>query len=187
MKTIGPEGFNEDKSPLTIAAIVYAGHGSSNQLLADFARHLQASGWRVRGVIQDHLPPDRGVKWQKVLVDLDDNRQFPISQRLGPGSVSCSIDPGGVAAASIALRRGLNEDTDIAVANRFGELEANGGGLAAEMLALMENRVPLLTMVSEKYLDDWRRFTGGAATELPAQREALESWFAALHLKARSA
>lgn len=184
MKTTGTEGLAGQKSRLAVAAIVYAKHGSANNLLADFARDLRRRGWRVRGVIQDQLPPETGVKWRKVLVDLDDDQRFPISQRLGPGSVSCSIDPGGVAAASVALRRCLTEDTDLVVANRFGELEAGGGGLSSEMLAVMEQRIPLLTVVSEKYLEQWRRFTGGTATELPGQLEALEAWFTSLNLSA---
>ena len=90
------------------------------------------------------------------------------------------MTPGGVAAASIALRRALAEGADLGVANRFGGLEARGEGFADEMLALMANGIPLLTVVADKYLDDWLRFTGNAATELPPQREAVEAWFAGL-------
>jgi hypothetical protein len=163
-----------------VAAIVHSRHGSADRVLADFARQLRARGRRVQGVVQEYAARDERGARRKVLVDLEDGSRFPISQDLGAGSVACSLDPGGVAAASGALRRGLAERAELVIANRFGELEAAGGGFAAEMLALMASGVPLLTVVAEKYLPEWRRFTGNAAVELPPQRESLEAWFANL-------
>ncbi len=46
------------------------------------------------------------------------------------------------------------------------------------MLALMSENRPLLTVVNDDYLRDWRWFTGGAAAELPPSLPALEAWFA---------
>ncbi|THF62583.1 DUF2478 domain-containing protein [Pseudothauera rhizosphaerae] len=157
------------------AAIVHAHHASVDGLLADFAFGLRKRGWRVCGIVQQH----RGeAKEDTVLVDLDHGLSFPLFQKLGAGSTSCSVDPGGVAAASIALRRALDEGADLAIANRFGALEAAGGGFAAEMLALMSEGRPLLTVVADDWLRDWRWFTGGCGSELPASPPALEEWFA---------
>ena len=116
-----------------------------------------------------------------VLRDLDDSQRFTISQNLGAGSVSCCVDPRGVVAAGIVLRRALAERADLVVVNRFGELEAAGGGFSAEMLALMAEGIPLLTIVADKHLEAWRHFCGGAALLIPPRLEALEAWFAALH------
>ena len=185
--TSSTEAFAAAQRKPGIAAIVSAEHGTADNLLAEFARHLRRGGWRVRGVIQDHTPAENNAERQKILVDLDGDTRFVISQRLGQGSVACNLDPGGVAAASVVLRRCLTEGADLVIANRFGELEAGGGGFAAEMLALMAKEVPLLTVVADKYLDDWRRFTGGSAAELPARREALEIWFSSLFLAAQGA
>jgi nucleoside-triphosphatase THEP1 len=170
-----------------VAAIVHSAHGSADRLLLDFAHHLRERGLRVRGLVQDNVVHDNGCGRQMILVDLEDGKRFLISQDLGPGSVACCVDPGGVAAASVALRRGLTEHADLVIANRFGELEAGNSGLAAEMLALMAGGIPLLTVVSDRYLDDWRRFSGNAATELPPQREALQAWFDSLLLQRKTA
>lgn len=164
-----------------VAAIVSAVNGSANGLLTDFARTLRASGWRVKGLVQDSTFDVGTHQRQMALVDLDDGRRFSISQNLGPGSRSCCIDPGGVSAASAALRRALTEGADLVIANRFGELEAGGSGLASEMLALMADGIPLLTVVGNRYLENWRRFTGNAADELPAHVEALANWFGNLY------
>ena len=55
------------------------------------------------------------------------------------------------------------------------ELEAAGGGFAAELLELMAAGVPLLTVVSPRFQDDWRRYTGGASL-LPADDDAVRAW-----------
>lgn len=166
------------KENSSIAAIVHAGHGIADGLLADFAADLQRGGWRVRGLVQQF----RGSREKSatMLVDLGDGQCFPLFQNLGAGSASCSLDQTSVAAASIALRRAIGDQANLAVANRFGALEAGGGGLAAEMLAVMSEEIPLLTVVSELFLDDWRCFTGGIGTELAPQRDALEAWFAGI-------
>lgn len=173
----------DDNERLAVAVIVRTEHDSADEMLADFANNLRGRGWRVQGVVQTNTVNGDDCAREMFLVDLEDGNRFLISQNLGPGSVSCSIDPVGVAAASVALRRGLADGADLVIANRFGGLEATGGGFAAEMLGLMAYGVPLLTVVSQRYLDDWRRFTGDAATELPPQRDALEAWFADLNLK----
>lgn len=161
-----------------IAAVVHADDGGVDTLLADFAADLRQAGWRVRGLVQP--PREPGREKQMVLVDLDTRVRYDISQPLGPGACGCSLDPAGVAAASAVLRRALAEGADLVLANRFGTLEAGGNGLAAEMLALMIEPVPLLTVVNRRYLAAWRAFTGGMGVELPPRPEALRAWFADL-------
>ena len=169
---------------IAAAAIVHAAHDAADVLLADYARELRRRGLRVHGVIKEYAAPSQACARPMVIIDLDGDRRFSISQDLGPGSTACCLDPAGIAAASVVLRRGLEERADLVIANRFGELEAGGSGFAGEMLALMANGVPLLTVVAEKYLDHWRRFTGNAASELPPERAALEAWFEAVRAHA---
>jgi hypothetical protein len=165
-------------SPLAAAAIVHAHHDETDRLLADFALSLRERGWKVCGVVQQQC--GGGGKENIQRIDLDSGASFPLCQRLGSGSTSCSLDAGGVAAASVALRRALQDGADLAIANRFGALEASGSGFAAEMLALMSENRPLLTVVNDDYLLDWRWFTGGGAVELPPSLPALEAWFAGI-------
>jgi hypothetical protein len=161
-----------------IAAIVDDDHSAVDDLLAGFARRLQREGRRVRGLVQ-HSRPGNGEE-ETVLLDLESGACFPLFQDLGPGSVSCRVDPGGVAAASVVLRRALEERAELVIANRFGALEAAGGGLAGDMLAVMSARIPLLTVVTNLYLADWRRFSGNLAVDLPARLDVLEAWFSGL-------
>lgn len=160
-----------------IAAIVHGGRGTVDVLLADFAFSLAASGVRVHGLVQQAQGPGKA---ETMLVDVRTSERYPLFQNLGSASSACSLDSGSIATASAVLRQALAARPDLVVVNRFGGLEANGGGFAAEMLALMADGIPLITVVADEYQLDWRFFTGRAGVELPARDEALRAWFAAL-------
>jgi len=161
------------------AAVLHAGNSEGDALIRQFCAQLQASGWKVRGLLplrgkdpQGHLP--------MLISDIRDGRSFAISQALGPGSHACSLDPGALAQASGVLREALHERPDLVIVNRFGAVEAAGRGFASEMLALMSEGIPLLTLVSPQYQADWQRFVGTEECLLPLSEEALLSWADAL-------
>lgn len=167
-----------------VAAIIHAHGDAVDELLARFAVDLRDSGWEVRGLV--HCSRGAG-KEHAALMDVASGECYPLFQRLGSGSTACSLDPGSIAAASLSLREALGCGADLALANRFGALEAGGGGLADEMLALMSEYRPLLTVVNEAQLSAWRRFTGGYGSELIPARWALEEWFFMLKYGSRPA
>lgn len=161
-----------------IAALIADANADADRLLLDFARQLEQSGYRARGLVQQKCHAEAGCAvW---LQDVDNGESYPISQRLGSHSTSCQIDTGGMAEASIVMRRISEDNTDLAIFNRFTGLEAKGEGFAQEMLNLMSQGIPVITIVSPRHLPAWRHFTGGLACELPAEASVLERWFAAL-------
>lgn len=160
-----------------IAAIVHADRRAADVLVGEFATDLIRAGRDVHGLIQWR---PTGGKPGSVLIDLKSGEHHRLFMELGAGSASCSVDTGNLAHASHALRRALEARADLAIANRFGPLEAAGAGLAAEMLAVMAEGIPFLTIVADDYLPAWRHFTGGMSIELPADRAALEAWFSGL-------
>lgn len=161
-----------------MAAIVHGdAFAGADALLAAFAQSLQQCGWRVGGVVHERRTNAQGRKGM-FLTDITTGREFCISQDLGPQSHACCIDPAGVAQASAVLRQALADGVDLAIVNRFGALEAQGGGFAAEMLALAQADIPCVTVVAEKHFDAWQAFTGGMAVRLPAHLQALCDWSA---------
>ncbi len=171
------DDLDPDSVPtLRVAAIVHSDRGSADVLLAQLAASLRERGRKVSGLLQEKTG---NGKTGTVLVDLEEGTRYPLFQDLGPGSTSCSVDASALSAASAVLRRALGTKPDLVFVNRFGELETKGGGLAAEMLALMAEGVPLIMVVADDNLPAWRRFTEGAGTELPPSLDALEGWLAA--------
>ncbi len=160
----------------TIAALVPADGENADQVLHAFIAGLQHDGLRVRGLAQEFCSTEHGCS--VTLVDLATGERYGISQNLGRLSASCTVDPQGLAEASIVLRRIAEDGADLAVFNRFSGMEAGGEGFANEMLEIMSRGIPTLVIVREKWLPAWREFTGGLACELRPDAELLAAWFA---------
>lgn len=164
-----------------LAAIVCASDLADSDavdaLVLGFCQGLQRAGWRVGGLVQRRLPAPGGGKPLLELQDVRTGQLWPISQRLGILSRACSLDTCALAQASGVLRQALADGVQLAVTNRFGELEAAGGGFAAELAALAGAGIPVLTVTGRKHVQAWRCFTGGLGAELPAQPAALHAWF----------
>jgi hypothetical protein len=168
------------------AAIVDDGRVDVDALLATVARDGQRSGRRVHGLLMTRV--GGGCAGDMVLIDIATGERYLVSQPLGPGSTACRADPQGFARASVVLREALAQSPDLVVCNRFGGLEAEGGGFAAELLALMAQGVPLLTSVAQRNREAWLRFSGGAPL-LPAETAAVAAWVdraLAVHAGART-
>lgn len=162
--------------PPAVAAIHHDGSGTVDAALATFVARQRRAGRRVLGLLMSHRPAEAGCRAAMVLVDIDSGDEYLVSQPLGGGSQACSADPQGFASASQVLRQALGRQADLVVSNRFGSLEAENGGFAAELLALMAEGVPVLTVVSTRHLDAWRRFSGGAPV-LPNDPDVWTAWF----------
>lgn len=158
-------------------ATIVAATGSADALLRDFVADLRRRGVRVRGLLQESHADDSCC--QHSLIDIEDGRRYPISQQLGSQSNACSLDTAALAEATAVMRRIADEGADLAIFNRYAKLESHGEGFAAEMLQVMSNGIPVLTVTSPTHLESWRHFTGGIARELPPDAAALNDWFAA--------
>lgn len=168
----------DDTAPV-IAALVPAPGQDADEIMRAFVATLRNDGVVVRGLLQQACPDEAGCKFS--LVDIETGQRYPISQNLGSQSTACTLDPAGLADATIVMRRIAAEGADLVVFNRFSGLEADGDGFAAEMLDIMSRGIPVITIVQQKWLPTWRHFTGGLACELPADAAALADWFAPLH------
>jgi uncharacterized protein (DUF4213/DUF364 family) len=163
--------------PPAIGAIVYGPDHPPEKLLADFAAELAARGFRVGGLTQETRSGDDGCKCRMEVTELDTGRRLSLSQDLGDGSSSCSLDPAALAEASGALRRAVAAGVDLLFVNKFSKAEKAGRGLAAEMLDAMVAGVPLLTAIPGVFIEDWVRFTGGRGDVLMPTRRALWRWW----------
>lgn len=167
----------------TLAAIDHDGSVDVDALLAQVVAHARGRGWRVQGL--ERVPGDdcTDCRSTMLLADVDTKQTFQVSQDLGPGSTGCRADPAGFAQASAVLRRALAEAPDLVVINRFGSLEAEGGGFRAELLDLLAEGIPVLTIAARRHREAWDRFSDGAPV-LPARLEAVLGWLESAGLRA---
>lgn len=160
-----------------IGAIVYPPDRPPEALMRDFAAELTARGFRLGGLVQETDFGEDNCKCRMEVVELDSGRRVSISQELGAGSGSCSLDPAALAEASGAVRRAIAHRVDLLIVNKFAKAERAGRGLAAEMLAAMAEGVPLLTALPAAMVGDWTAFTGGRGQLLMPAPEALWRWW----------
>ena len=171
--------------PVRLLALVQADTGSSDTeadaLQRAWVLQLQHSGLRVGGVLQRCSTWPSGCKRMQLL-DVGSPQVFDISQDLGSAAKGCCLDPAGVVEASSVLRQALAEGVDVVVTNRFGGLEAQGSGFVAEIAALVEAGIPVMTIVAPQHLPAWRALTGSMGQELvmPQKVQALDDWLASL-------
>lgn len=164
-----------DEPTARAAVILDDGSADVDALLAAFAAAQQRAGRRVRGLVMTRPGGDDVCGGAMVLVDVATGDQYLASQALGRGSSACRTDPQGFARASRVLREALAQAPDLVICNRFAGMEAEGEGFAEELLALMVQGVPLLTVVAPRHLERWQRFSGGTPVLLP-QPEAWQRW-----------
>ncbi len=161
------------------AAVVFRPDEHDRQALAEFARELADSGCRLAGVVQEAFFDDQGRRTRIDSVDLATGDRVMINQpsRGWPDSADCTLDTAALAAAGAPLRRALGDRPDLVIAEKFGEQEENGAGLVDDILNVIAEGLPILVLVPEPALVSWRELTGGEATELPCEADALKRWW----------
>ena len=160
-----------------IAAVVYKPTDNIEALLARAAHALTARGVRLGGVLQHDIPTVIEDPCAMQLENLETGESIPLSQDLGRGSVSCRVDPDALARGSVAVRGALERGVDLVIINKFGAQEVSGAGLRDEMGETVLAGVPLLTAVGERFLPEWRAFTGGECALLLPTLEAILQWW----------
>lgn len=167
-------------SPSLLAAVVYGPEDDCDQMLADFAHGLAASGVAVAGLVQINGADASCESMDMELEDLDTGRRINICQELGSGSAgSCRLDPTGLAEAAGALKAALGKPLDLVVINKFGRMESEGLGLIAEIGEAVAAGQPLVIGVPRRFASAWDAFACGMDDKLACHKEALATWWAA--------
>lgn len=168
---------NELTDTLPVAAIVHEERGQADVLIARMVEQLRDAGHNVLGIMKEPALNDPGTcKQDMILIDIERGDRYNISQDLGACSEGCTLDPSVVTEASVVLRRALAAKPDLIVVNRFGKLEMIGSGFHAEMIAIIEAGIPVITAVSVDHFPAWEEFTGGCAVNLPPEQTAITDW-----------
>ncbi len=161
------------------AAVVFRQDKHDRQALADFARELVDSGCSLGGMVQEAFFDDQGRRTRIDSVDLATGDRVTINQPSSTRSdgTGCTLDTAALADASAPLRRALIDRPDLIVAEKYGEQEQSGAGLADDILAVMADGLPILVLVAEPALACWRELTGGETAEVQCEADALRSWW----------
>ena len=164
-----------DPAVKTIAAV----QGANGAVVQGIFRELIArwqSAHRIVGVVEEGYGlPDR-MRGAGHLKSIKDGSQHPIFQDLGSGA-SCQVDAAGATSACSAVQHDIAAGCDLVLLSKFGRLESERRGLMPALFSAIDKAVPVLIFVPAKFETAWREIADPLYIVLPADIDAIESWW----------
>ena len=158
-----------------IAALIYREEGDDElRTLWQAVRQLRDRGVSIKGLL--NKTDAQGGKMRDRVCSLTDSREYAIMYDGGCTEDTCKLDPRGLAASSEVIREALQSPPDILVFNKFGHAESEGSGLIDEYAQAVAAGIPVISLLQDKYLPQWREFTDGMGTELENGLQGVLDW-----------
>jgi hypothetical protein len=161
-----------------IAAVVYADGAHPDHLLRRTVGPLRDAGLPLAGILQvEQERPADGHPCDMLLEELAGGAVVAIAEHRGRHARGCRLDVAVLAELAEAVQSSLQADEPrLLVINKFGKIEADGGGLRAAIGDAVALGIPVLIGVPLRNLESWRAFTGDLATELAPDAAAIGRW-----------
>jgi nucleoside-triphosphatase THEP1 len=173
---------------LAIAAIVYSDSVYPDRIIARAIEPLRAAGLPLAGALQVEPVAVGRHPCDMLLEDLASGEVHAIAEHRGSEARGCRLDVGLLTEIGEAVLHSLHDEQPrLLVVNKFGKIEADGGGLRQAVAEAVDLGVPVLVGVPARNLDRWRAFAGPLAIELPATVGAIADWLAARGLPSATA
>lgn len=166
-------------SPL-IGALIYADGVYPERVIAHTVERLRDRGIALAGALQ-RTPEDMADRHacDLLIEDLATGDVTAIAEHRGKEARGCRLDVGLLTELAEAVLSSLHsEEPRLLVINKFGKIEADGGGLRQAVAEAVELGIPVLVGVPARNLDRWRAFAGPLAVELPVDDGAVAWWLA---------
>jgi hypothetical protein len=165
---------NHDTIP---AAVLFCDDSASLfGVLTEAVAGLQRRGIAVGGLLQRRGAPAANGKDSLWLDDIQTGASLRLDEDRGTGAASCVVDTAVLAQGAAMLRRALDAGARVAIVNRFGSFEAQGGGLRAELADALCLGVAVLIPLRRSRLPDLELFLGGSPAVLPHDADAIAAW-----------
>ncbi len=145
-------------------------------ILATSIDLIRAQGISVAGLLQrfgERLPNGKRSMWVE---DISTGQTIRLDQPRGPGAVACMLDPDALARSACLLQRAVGSGADVIVVSRFGNAEADGSGMRAEIADAICSGAAVVIPVRYSLLDDLEGFLGGPAPLLLPSPAAIADW-----------
>ena len=164
---------------LAIAAIVYSDGVYPDRIMARAIEPLRAAGLALAGALQVEPVAAGRHPCDMLLEDLASGDVLAIAEYRGREARGCRLDVGLLTEIGEAVLHSLHdEQPQLLVINKFGKIEADGGGLRQAVAEAVDLGIPVLVGVPARNLDRWRAFAGPLAIELPPTVGAIADWLA---------
>lgn len=162
----------------SLAAIVYANDEYPDELFKWIVDQCRSRHLVLSGVLQ--IPAFEGADTgcDVLLEDLASGDRTLLFENRGAGAKGCRLDVGALVEASMKVESSLANDPALLVLNKFGKVEAEGGGMCGLMAKALELGIPAIIGVPARNFDAWRAFAGEFSTELSDDADQIGEWLA---------
>lgn len=165
-------------SELAIAAIVYSDGVYPDRIIAQAIEPLRAQGIALAGALQVEPVAAGRHPCDMLLEELASGDIHTLAEHRGSEARGCRLDVGLLTEIGEAVLQSLHDEPRLLVVNKFGKIEADGGGLRQAVAEAVDLGIPVLVGVPARNLDRWRAFAGPLAIELPATVGTIADWLA---------
>lgn len=168
-----------------VGVLLYDTNTEIDDILHTSVQQLNQQGLSIGGLLQrfgERLANGKRSMW---VDDIATGESVRLDTPRGPGAISCILNPDALAHAACLLRRAAEKDHDAVVVSRFGEAEAGGRGMRAEIADAICSGAVVLIPVRFSLLRSLEDFLDGPATVLLPDAVAIATWVAeaAAHLR----
>lgn len=167
----------------SLAAIVYANDKYPDEIFKWIVKECRTRHLTLSGVLQYPAFEGADKRCDVLLEDLASGDQTLLFEDRGAGARGCRLDVAALVEASMKIESSLANDPALLVLNKFGKVEADGGGMCSLMAKALELGIPAIIGVPERNLDAWRNFAGEFSIEMSEDAAQIGEWLATLECK----
>lgn len=159
-----------------VGAIVYADEAYPDAVFSEIVRSCRARGLSLAGVLQHRAFEDIERRCDVILENLATAHCIPLFESRGKEARGCRLDTSALARVTAEIEKSLDHDPNLLVLNKFGKVEASGGGLRDLIATALDRAIPVVIGVPARNLDAWREFAGEFALEFSPGAAGLRQW-----------
>ena len=162
--------------PRPILALAYSDGLEVDRFLADLGYRFRNAGVAVAGLVQHNEFVRDRTKCDMNVEELASGRILQISEYRGREARGCRLDVAALYEAAALLTAAIETKPTLVILNKFGKIEAEGGGLRDALARAVDLAIPIMVGVPYRNIEQWRLFAGDLAEECLAGSPDVGRW-----------
>ena len=134
-------GFNLGRTGRpSILAVVYSDGAAACRMISDLGYRLRDAGVAIAGIVPYHATRDGTPRCDMEVEELASRIILQLAEDQTPQSTGCRVDPAAMQDAAALIASAFQKCPELLIVNKFGKLEADGGGLGDVITEAVESR-----------------------------------------------
>jgi nucleoside-triphosphatase THEP1 len=140
-----------EQNTARFAAAVYSSDTPNRMALFKFAQKQKASRTRIGGILQKAIFDAEGNIASLDAINIVTNERLAISSAVNNAG-DCGLDVSALVGTSSIIRDAIDNQLDLIVVEKFGELEQDGKGIIDDIMQTIAEGIPLVVSMPQSAL-----------------------------------